>query len=163
MYWRKQHGFTFIEMIIVMVIMGIILSMIVPVLTQGLNDFNTGENIFNANWQGRIAMERMSRDVLSVRSAADISTMTSTNFSFTDTGNNTISYALSGTTLTLTLNGNTAILADGVQTLTFNYFDATGAATSSSATVHLIQVSINVIQNSVNYTLTTSIYPRNLT
>ncbi len=157
-----HRGFTLLEMVMVIVILGIIIGMSSSLLTQGLNAFPTGENIVNANWQGQIAMERMSRDILLIRSPTDITTTASNNLAFTDMNNNTISYALSGTSLNLTENGNTSILADGVQSLTFNYFDKNGTSTATPALVRLITVSINITQNNASYTLTTGIYPRNL-
>ena len=159
---KSSQGFTLIEMIMVIVILGIIIGMSSSLLTQGLNTFSTGENIVNANWQGEIAMERMSRDILLIRSPADVTTIASNNLAFTDISNNTISYSLSGTSLNLTENGNTSILADGVQSLTFSYFDKNGASTATTTLVRLIRISINITQNNANYTLTTAIYPRNL-
>lgn len=159
---KFQQGFTLIEMVIVIVILGIIASMSSQLLMQGLNTFTTGENIVNANWQGQIAIERMSRDISLIRSPTDISNIASNNFAFTDVNNNTLTYSLSGTDLVLTQNGSNVILARGIQSLTFTYFDKTGASTGTASSVRLIGVSINVTGNNVNYTLSTMIYPRNL-
>jgi prepilin-type N-terminal cleavage/methylation domain-containing protein len=160
---RLPHqGFTLIEMVMVILIMSIIIGMSSSLLTQGLNSFPAGEDIVNANWQGQIAMERLSRDILLIRSPADITTLAADNLAYTDVSNNTVAYSLSGTNLTLTQNGNSEILADGVQSLTFTYFDRNGASTATATLVRMIRISINVTQNNVIYTLTTMIYPRNL-
>jgi prepilin-type N-terminal cleavage/methylation domain-containing protein len=159
---RSHRGFTLIEMIMVILILGIIIAMSSTLLTQGLDTFSTGENIMNANWQGQLAMERMARDILSVRSPADMTTLGASNFAFTDSNNNTLSYSLSGTSLNLTQNGSTAILADGIQSLGFSYFDKNDAATTTPTLARFIRVTINVTQGNANYTLTTGIYPRNL-
>jgi prepilin-type N-terminal cleavage/methylation domain-containing protein len=157
-----NQGFTLIEMVMVIIILGIIIGMSSSLLTQGLDTFSTGENIVNANWQGQIAMERMSRDILLVRSPAAITTIAANNFAFTDMSNNTVSYSLSGTSLTLTQNGNSEVLANGILSLTFSYFDRNGTSTATATLVRQIRISINVTQNNANYTLTTAIYPRNL-
>lgn len=129
-----------------------------------MNTFTEGENIINANWQGQIAIERMTRDILLVRSPSDITTMTSVNFAFTDVSGNKIAYAfsLANQNLTLTLNGNSSILADGVKSVSFTYYDKNGTVTLTATLVRLVKISLNIIQNNVDYTLTTSINPRNL-
>lgn len=157
-----SRGFTLIEMIMVILILGIIVAMSSSLLTQGLNSASQGEGLLDANWQGQIAFERMSRDISLVRSTADITTIGASNFAFTDTSGNTISYSLSGTSLLLTQNGNAAILADGVSSLSFTYFDRTGTSTATATLVRYIRISITVTRNNVNYALTTMIYPRNL-
>lgn len=159
----SQKGFTLIEMVMVIIILAIISSMLAPLLIEGLNTFSQEENIVNANWQGQIAMARMSRDIASIRSSSDLTTIATTNLAFTDSSNNTISYSLNGTDLTLTQNGTGAVLANGIQSLTFTYFDKNGVSTATATSVRFIQIALNVIQNNVNYTLTTMIYPRNLT
>lgn len=155
-------GFTLLEMILVILILSIIIAMSSTLLTQGLNSFANSESIMSANWQGQIAMQRIVRDIMAVRSPSDITTATASNFSFTNTNNESISYSLSGNNLNLTLNGNSAILADSIQNLTFSYFDKSGSATATTSLIRLVRVSFNVVQNNVSYTLTTAIFPRNL-
>jgi prepilin-type N-terminal cleavage/methylation domain-containing protein len=159
---RSQHGFSLMEMMIVIIIMGIIIGMSSSLLNQGLNIFSPAEGVINANWQGQLAMERFSRDALSIRSSADVTTMTANNFAFTDINSNTIAYSLSGTNLILTYNGSSLVLADGIQSLTFSYFDKTGTSTASLTAMRYVRITINVTQNNANYTLTTLINPRNL-
>lgn len=159
---KSQKGFTLIELVMVIILLSIVAAIASKMLTQGLNALLTGQNVISANWQGQIAMERMSRDILLVRSPAAITTIAANNFAFTDMSNNTVSYSLSGTSLTLTQNGNSEVLANGILSLTFSYFDRNGTSTATATLVRQIRISINVTQNNANYTLTTAIYPRNL-
>lgn len=162
MMLRLQRGFSLIEMVIVIIILGIIVGMSSQLLMQGLYSFPTGADLIDANWQGQLAIERMSRDILQVRSASDISSMTSSNFGFTDLDANTISYSLSGTDLILTQNGSSQTLAQNIQSLTFSYFDHNGASTVSTTSVSYVKMSMTVTTSNVTYSLTTMIYPRNL-
>lgn len=162
MHLKQYQGFTLIEIVIVILILGIIIGMSSSLLSQGLASFSAGENIANASWQGQLAIERLSQDIRLIRSNTDVTTLGANNFAFTDVDGNTISYALSGTSLNLTQNGNAETLADGVQSLAFNYFDKNGAVTATTTLVRYIQITLNITKNNVNYSITTAIYPRNL-
>jgi prepilin-type N-terminal cleavage/methylation domain-containing protein len=159
---RLQNGFTLIEMVMVILVLSIIVGMAGSLLSQGLNTFSAGENIIDANWQGQIGMERMIRDILGIRSVNDISSASASTLSFTNTNGDTLSYTLSGTSITLTQNGSSAVLADGVQSLAFNYYDQNGSVTATPTAIRYVQITMNVTKNNVNYLLTTRIYPRNL-
>lgn len=159
---KIQNGFTLIELIMVIVVLGIIIGMSSSLITQGLNAFLSGEDISDANWQGQVASQRMSRDLSLIRSPTDIATASATSITFTDIFNNSISYSLSGSSLILTQNGTAQTLADGISTLSFTYYDTNGVVTATTSLIRYIQFSINVTLNGVNYTLATLIYPRNL-
>lgn len=156
-----ESGFTLIEMVIVIVILAILAGIANSILTEGLTGYIQGENIVTANWQGQVALQRMSREIRLINSSNMISTMTGSNLAFTNINSDTVAFSLSGTSLTLTLNGNSQILADGIQSLTFSYFDKNGTSTAINSAVRYITLSINVTYQNANYVLTTSIYPRN--
>lgn len=159
---HKQYGFSLIELVMVVVILGIIAAMSSLLLSQGFNAFFTSEAILDANWQGQLAIQRMTRDIQLIRSPADISTATTTQLTFTDVNNNTISYTLSGSSLNLTKNATTQTLAVGINSLTFTYYDQNGTTPPATiAATRYIQIGLVVTQNNTNYTLTTAIYPRN--
>ncbi len=160
---KKQQGFSLIEMIMVILVLGILTAMASLLLSQGLNAFSSSSDLLDANAQGQVAIQRMARDIRLVRSPADISTATSGQFSFTDINNNAVSYALSGSSLNVTKNGSTQTLAVGVNSLTFTYYDRNGTTPpASTAATRYIKIALVITQNNVNYSLTTSLYTRNL-
>ena len=58
---------------------------------------------------------------------------------------------------------NTNALANGINTLTFQYYDKNGATVSGSATnLHYVRITLNVTQNNANYTITSGVYLRDL-
>lgn len=154
----KQKGFTLIELIMVIVLLGIIAIVSSRVLIQGLNAFITGQNVVEANWQGQLALERMTRDIRALRSPSDISTATASQLVFTDTTGTTITYALSGTTLTR----NGQALANGIAGFTLSYFDRNGGGSPATANIRYITIDLNITEDNANYSVTTSVYPRNL-
>ncbi|MDR3476531.1 MAG: prepilin-type N-terminal cleavage/methylation domain-containing protein [Gammaproteobacteria bacterium] len=160
---KKTGGFTLIELVVVIMVISIIAAIGSRILSQSFSNYFKNKNLVESDWQPRIALERMQRDIRSVRSPSDISTATATSFVFVDTDGNTIAYSLSGTSLMHQINGGTAqVLADGIQSLTFAYFDLNGNTTAVLANIRFIQFSLNVTQNSTNYVVTSGVYGRNL-
>lgn len=154
----NESGFTLVEMVMVIVILGIIAATASTMLSNGFTAFLTGQNVTDADWQGRLAMERLEGDLRAVRSPSDIATATATQLIFTDMSGTSITYQLSGTTLMR----NAQVLADGVGGLTFAYYDLNGSATAVLTSIRYISYSLNITQKGTNYTVATTIYPRNL-
>ncbi len=155
---NKQAGFTLIEIILVIVIIGIIAGTASSMLGEGLNAFLTANNVTDADWQGQIAIQRMERDIRAVRSAADISTASTNQFAFVNNTGTSITYTLSGSNLLR----NSQTLATGVQTLAFAYSDLNGNSTATPSAIRFVSVTLNVTQKKANYNLTTSINLRDL-
>ncbi len=154
----SQQGFTLIELIIVIVLLAIIAKMASQMLGQGLNAFLMGQNVMNTNWQGQIALERLSRDLALVRSASDVSVNSATEFSFINVNGVAIDYKLSGTTLLL----NSQVLADGVSNLSFTYYDQNGNAALTVANLRYVNVALSFNQQGVGYSVNTAVFLRNL-
>jgi prepilin-type N-terminal cleavage/methylation domain-containing protein len=153
-----QRGFSLIELVMVIILVAVITLMMTRFLSQGIKSYLTAQNVTDSNWQGRIAMERMLRDIRQVRSPADVSVMTATEFAFVDILGDSIDYQLTGNTLTL----NGFVLANGISSLTFAYYNSAGTVTTSATTLNLIFITLGVSQNNSNYSLTTSVYLRNM-
>src|SRR3990167_1516897 len=126
---RFQNGFTLIELVFSILLMGIISVVVGSILLNGYKTLLTSENISQADWQGFIALERIVNDIHTIRSAADISTISASNLVFTDVNGNSIQFQLSGSTLLR----NSQTLASGIQGLTFGYLDANGSTTATAS------------------------------
>ena len=157
----KQCGVTLLELLMVIIILAIIAGMSFQLLFQSINGYFTAINMTDANWQGQIAMQTMARAIKLVRSPNDIVTATNNQFTFVNMNNNTISYELNGNSLMHTKNNNKQILADGISSLMFNYYDKTGTSTTTLTNIAYIKITINVIQKNANYTITSAIFPTN--
>ncbi len=119
---HKQGGFSLIEMILVITILSIITAVGSRMLSGAFNAYFTGRDIIDAEWQGRYAMQRISRELRDVRTAtaADLNIASANQITFTDNSANVITYARNGNTL----ERNGQPLADGVTVLTFNYIQS---------------------------------------
>ncbi len=155
----KQNGFSLVELILVIVILSIIAAVGSRMLSGGFNAYFTGRDIIDAEWQGRYAMQRISRELRDVRSATagDLNITSATQITFTDNAANVITYALNGNTL----ERNGEPLADGVTNLAFNYVQTDGITTATAATdVSYITVGIIVSLNGSNYSRRNTLHPR---
>jgi prepilin-type N-terminal cleavage/methylation domain-containing protein len=160
---KKHYGFTLIELVIVITILSIIAGFGSEIISQAFTGYFDSKYLIDADWQARVALERMQRDIREVRSPTDITTAAGSNLIFVDTSGNTITYSLSGTTLNRRTNANAVqVLADGIQSIAFTYFDRNGVITATLANIRYITISLNITLNNTNYTVTTSVYGRNL-
>jgi prepilin-type N-terminal cleavage/methylation domain-containing protein len=155
---QRDGGFSLVELILVIIILSTIAAVGSQMLSSGFNAYFSGRDLIDAEWQGRYAMQRISRELRDVRSATsgDL-VMSSSQITFTDNSANVITYALSGNTLTR----NTLPLADGVTSLSFYYIQADGSTTATSAAdVMYISVDIAVNLNNSSYSLRNTLHPR---
>lgn len=152
-----QNGFTLVELIIVIVILGILVVVTEPLLQSGFDAYFTQRNITEANWQESLALSRMKRDIRGMPTLANITMATSSELAFTDSENESVDYTLSGTNLLR----NTDVLASGVNSISFAYYNRYGATTTTLSDIRYINITLNVTKNNVDYTTFTTIFVRN--
>lgn len=155
---QKQNAFTLIELVIVIAIVTVISVVILPLLQTGFDAYFTERDLSDADWQGNLALERMTRDIRSIPATTVITTATSSQFTFVDSTNTAVSYTLSGTSLMR--NGLT--LANNVNAVTFAYYNSTGAVTAVIANIDYVNVTLNVLDNSTDLTLFSTMNLRNV-
>lgn len=159
MLFKKQRGFTLIELVFVIMLMSIIAGISSVVISSGFKAYLASKNVIGADWQARYALERMARDIRAIQSPRSIITASARQLSFTDTNDHAISYSLSGNSLML---NEANIVADGVQSLAFSYFDKNGVNTAILANIRYVTITLNIILNNTDFAISTSVYPRNL-
>lgn len=148
-----KNGFTLIEMIIVIVILSIIAGVAARVMGAAFNSYYDNQRIVNANEQGRLAIERMIRDIHAINSTSSITTANASTFTFVDVNGNAVTYSLSGTQL----QRNGITLADGVNSVAFGYYDGAGAVAATTDVIRYVNVTLNITNSTVNYILKTTI------
>ncbi len=154
---NRQAGFTYIELVMVIVLLAIIAAAGAQMMGRGFQVYITGRNVAESDWQGRVALERMTREIRSIRAPADIVTMAAADLKFTDVDGNSIEYVLSSSDLMR----NTQSLATGISGLSFTYLDKNGAVTATAAQVYYIVVGFTATQGTLSKSFQTTVSPRN--
>ena len=151
---KRIVGFTLIELIIVIILVGVLAAASGIIINQGFNSFLYSENMTQYDWQAQLALERMVNDFRNIPSTANITTIASNQFVFVDTSGNTVTYALSGTDLTR----SGQELISGAASFNLNYYDSSGNSTNTISAIRYIQMSVGVTENSITNTFSTLVY-----
>lgn len=158
----KHKGFTLIELVIVIVLLGIVVAGSSELMVQGFRAYHAGVEQVFAHWQARVALERMARDIRGVKSSGDIATSTSSTFSFTDVNGDVITYFQQGSQLKRNTASTSQVLADNINGLTFTYYNDNGASTTTKADIRYVKIALQVGASGSQFNLTTTVYPWNL-
>lgn len=186
-------GFTLVEILIAMAIGLIVLAAVYGVFTLQNKKLKTQEQIVEMQQSARVAMDMMTREIRMAgydslgTSNAGITSATANSINFTmdlnadgDTtdSNENVTYSLytSGGIQKLgrtTGGGAVQPVAEYIEALTFNYYDATGAVTATLANIRKIKITVTARtalpdpEYTANggyrtITLTSQVTPRNL-
>jgi len=162
-----QKGFTLIEIIIVIVILSFIAAITIKFLTDSLRIYTMTVNQKTLYDEGKLALERMVRDIRDARSittpaaggSGNTIVFQRTNPTAHDGLNETLTFRLTGTTLekVKTSPAATSSLASNVSSFTVTR----GAAATNNE--NEITLSLTLSSGSgENVILQTEVYPRNL-
>jgi prepilin-type N-terminal cleavage/methylation domain-containing protein len=167
---RTPHsqGFTFIEIIIVIVLVGILGTIAATIIMQGIRAYSDQQSRSDAHYQARFAMERMAREIREIRSntAADIPAMTGTTLQYNDINGVQTGFRLNAGNIERTEdNGATwqtlAINITGPGGNIFTYLDTGGAVTVAPASLWLVQIQFTATQGTESIDMHTAVHPRN--
>lgn len=137
-----QAGFTLVEMVVVIILIGIMAGVTAPIFSHGLTLTHTTTSHLHTMEKLRYAAERIAREVRQINhngATYDISTIGQTsNLSFVrnDAAATTVTISQAGSLVSLAYSTPTlsATLADEVLTLNFRYLDQTGSAAGVTTT-----------------------------
>jgi len=155
-YTKKQRGFSLIEMMVVVVILGLIVLGLVTFFTGGARSWITGQGQLQAQREARQAMDRMVREIREGEAVTSITT-TSITVAIPALGSDpagSVTYAWAGTPGNpLPLNREDNPLIDNVKTVSFTSTDP--------SKVHIIlEVDVDADENP-DITLDTDVNLRN--
>ena len=136
---KDTRGFTLSELVVALAILVIVLTAALHLQQQGLSFYAIHAARIEAQQNGRLAVDRISREL---RTATAITAIAASDLTFVDQNGVTTGYRLNATNLERTENGVTTILVGGVQSLTFGYSNTSGATTTDPTRVASIAIAL---------------------
>jgi Tfp pilus assembly protein PilW len=150
--WRRrfanQRGFTLAELLVITAVAGLLMAGIFALQQQGQEAYLFGSNRVETQQNARVALSLMTRELRAAASTPAAPTgitaiASGPSITFLNQDGQTITYALSGTTINRTVAGTTTALIGGVQTLTVTcYSDGGATATTNPTLVKTIRIRI---------------------
>jgi prepilin-type N-terminal cleavage/methylation domain-containing protein len=158
MTMRTIKGFTLIEMIIVMLITGVIVSSAAMMLSAGFTNYFTGVKVTALSNQATLAMTRMSEEL---QQASSFSAINASNVTFTTTGGSTISYNWSTPILTRT--GTSAQpLSNQVSSFSLSYYQSNFSTTATLTAVQAVTISMTLSNGNETVPLINTVFLNNM-
>lgn len=154
-----MKGFTLIEIILAIVIVGIIAIAITASFLPTMKVSLSVDTRKDALQGGRVAMERMLREIREARSIS--AGFTATSLTFVNAANSTITYSWSGTP-SAPLQRNGSDLTCCVEAMLLTYLKKDGTTTANPSEVWRIQADLQVKVGSETVELRSEVNPRNL-
>lgn len=166
----KINGFTLVETILTIMIVGIIAGVTAKILMSGLDTYAFITNRKDATQHARVAMERMASELVLIKNE-DIRWMNNDNFGFWDRDGQKSSFkkdTMGGRPVLSrgdeSLWGDDYFLAGPLGFIDFDYLRADGTGASSADQVRKINIELSV-ESLGGYgpvTLRTEVFPRNM-
>ncbi|MCW8442623.1 PulJ/GspJ family protein [Fluoribacter gormanii] len=155
---RTIKGFTLIEMLIVMITTGVVLSAVSLMLSAGFTNYFTGVKVTALTNQATIAMARMTKEL---QQANRFSAINPTDVTFTTTGGSTISYSWSSPILTRT-GASAQILSNQVTSFSLTYYQSNFTATTTLAAVRAVTINMILSNGSERVPMINTVYLSNM-
>lgn len=158
MMQKKDVGFSLMELVIVMVILGVVAAASMKPMMQGLTTYTTSKDLSILDWQVNMALEEITRKARSIMRTASITTASASQFVFVDSTNTTQNYRLSAGNIL----ENSAVLVGNATGLSFIYYTRTGVATTTISAIRFVQPTITVSLGGNVISYTTAINLQNI-
>jgi len=166
MKYKSASGFTLVELIISIVILGVIASITAKVLSSGVDTYAFVSDRHDTFQRARLSMERMV-DEISLIDQSGITGIYNDRIDFTDVDGNSANFkrvlAFQDGQSVWCLYRGRDFLSEGISSLEFEYYDSAGNETSYPSDVRMVSMDMNVqsLKGNGSIHLKTKVFLRN--
>jgi prepilin-type N-terminal cleavage/methylation domain-containing protein len=172
---RGSPGFTLIEVIMVIVLVGIISFTVAMIMLQGISSFAELDARVDLRARGTLAMERVSRELRLIRCttagntckplSTDITAWTSSEIRFVNLNYGGVGFSLSGTDLLLRQGSGAGDLPEdalgtGLSAFSFEYLKNDGTTALAVGDIWIINADMTFTRGEESFNLRASVHPR---
>jgi prepilin-type N-terminal cleavage/methylation domain-containing protein len=157
---KGSSGFTLVEIVITIVLIGIISGIAAMIILQGVQTYSVEDSRSNMFYQAQLAMERMAKEIRQIRSASttDIQTMTAADLKFTNVTGATVEFTWGTPVLSL----GTQQLASGITAFAFKYYLVDGTTQTADRTqVWFVEIILTAQQGTETLQMNSRVHPMN--
>lgn len=157
---KSDFGFTLVEIVITIVIIGILSGIAALIILQGVSAYSSEQSRSDVHYQARLAVERIAREARMIRSCADIAgpANPSATLSFVDINGNAVSFSYAGGNLSRGAN----LLSSGITSAQpFTFLDVNGNQTTACPGIWFVAVDVIGQNGSESAEMRTRVHPRN--
>ncbi|QMT61229.1 hypothetical protein HBNCFIEN_02624 [Legionella sp. PC997] len=155
---RTIKGFTLIEMLIVMIITGVVLSAVSLMLSAGFTNYFTGVKVTALTNQATMVMARMTKEL---QQANRFSAINPTNMTFTTIDGSTISYSWSNPIL-LRTGASAQTLNNQVTHFSLTYYQSNFTLTTTLTAVRAVTIDMTLSNGSERVPMINTVYLSNM-
>jgi len=162
---NTQKGFTLIESIMVIAILGIVAALGVTLILSASDALSFLTIRSDMTQSADVAMSRMLNDIRRLKDNLSVNTANSSQFRFLDVDSADINYYINGNNLMRNAN----ILASNVSALTFTYYDQNGAqipvptvGIGTATDIYRIKILLTFQSGPYTFNYQSEVRPRNI-
>lgn len=145
-------------MVISMILISILLIIVSPAIYQGAKGTFLIEDLTSLNWSPRESMDRLGREIYSIRSL-NMTTAHATTLTFVNNVGTSVTFSYDGGTQQILR--DTDVVASHASSFTFGYYDATGVPTAVIADIRFVTATAIFTLNGTSSPMyTTTIFMR---
>lgn len=142
---RRTRGFTLIEAVMVIVLLGILAAAGAPMIAEGMRVATTASTDLDTLSQLRYTTERLARELREIESVGGVYTINTGTGTFTKTDGTVVTISFASPNVSINYAGTgSATLTNQASAFQLNYLDISGATGATASTLRFVEVQLTL-------------------